>query len=344
MALRVSVTEVESALRAAVGFLQRQQLPCGHFQTLVSTDLRMREGNIPEPSPFGTVLVALALLDAGLDEAATLVGSAADAVEAEMLPGGLWKFWNRHHPGFPSIPPDADDTACASLLLRRLGRRIPRNRDVFLSCRNAAGAFLTWFGCSTSMVWHPGAWKALCRAEASTPGRRKFFSTGQATPQDVGTVVNANVLAFLGAGSWSQGPLRWVQSTILHGAGADSDPWYQSSPALAHALLRMEQTGITVSPEVRHKVLTDMHRLAAAEDVSVRDRGLALATLAAWAQDVPHAALAALLQKQAPGGAWPCEAAYYGGWRRVRVWGSAEITTAAAVEALARWLRRGVWS
>jgi hypothetical protein len=81
------------------------------------------------------------------------------------------------------------------------------------------------------------------------------------------------------------------------------------------------------------------------------ERALAACALLDWGEDAA-APIAALLAAQRPDGSWRRAALYHGGRNRLRGggfaephpdtprWGSEAVTTAFAVEALARWRAR----
>lgn len=71
------------------------------------------------------------------------IAQGLDFLHRRQLPGGLWRFWTASHPGSPGIPPDTDDTACITHLLRRLGITVPDNRGCLLSNRDREGRFRT---------------------------------------------------------------------------------------------------------------------------------------------------------------------------------------------------------
>src|SRR5207237_1773965 len=98
---------------------------------------------------------------------------------------GLWRHWARDHPQYHPLPPDLDDTSCASAALLRAGRAFPDNRKLLLGNRNRRGLFYR---------------RKLTPAQFRHPlVTYFFFRRTSAKPFDVDAVVNANVLFYLGA-------------------------------------------------------------------------------------------------------------------------------------------------
>jgi hypothetical protein len=71
------------------------------------------------------------------------------------------------------------------------------------------------------------------------------------------------------------------------------------------------------------------------------DSGIAACVLSTRCRELACYArlLENLVATQRSDGSWPAKAFYFGGYKRARTWGCAELTTAFCVEALARFLR-----
>ena len=136
-----AIDRVEAALARALGFLRQAQLPSGELPVYATTDPTLAERAELDPSIFPTALAAQCLLFA--PEAAPIAARALDFLLAEMDDNGLWRHWTRAHPHYSSLPPDLDDTSCASAALVRGGRVLPDNRPLLLANRARDGRFLT---------------------------------------------------------------------------------------------------------------------------------------------------------------------------------------------------------
>ena len=165
--------DVIAAMARAIAFLELNQLPGG--------ELRVFASDQPDPSVFPTALAAHSLSFA--PGAHMVRERALDFLAAEMDARGLWRHWPREHPHHDELPPDLDDTSCASAALERAGRTFPDNRRLLLANRDRRGLFYTW-KLTPAQFRHPLALYF-------------FFRKTSAKPFDVDAVVNANVLFYL---------------------------------------------------------------------------------------------------------------------------------------------------
>ena len=311
--------EIEQALARAIAFLERTQLPSGEFRVYAE-----RPGHREiDPSIFPTAVAAHAISFAPAAQA--MRERAVDYLASEMDPRGLWKHWPRSHPHHRELPPDLDDTSCASDALRRSGRSFPENRALLLANRNRRGLFRTW---------------KLMAAELRHPiVLLGFFRMTSAKPFDVDAVVNANVLHYLGHSVDTQPVVDHLLAVLRAGNESVCDKWYENPFAIWYFFSRALHR---VAPGAGTIIMERVKRTTAR---SALDHALAACTLHYWGHrpDVD-----ALLAAQLPSGAWPAAALYHGGRKRTGPasfapphpdtpsWGSEELTTAFCIEALAR--------
>ncbi len=289
---------IARALERAITFLEQRQLPSG--------EIPVQAWGKPDPSIFPTALAAHCLSFA--PGAAKIRERALDFLAAEMDPRGLWKHWPRTHPHSAGLPPDLDDTACASAVLSRAGRAVPDNRALLLANRNRRGLFKTWY-LGAPELRHPLALFF-------------FFRRTSAKPFDVDAVVNANVLFYLGDAPAVAEHLRAV---LREKRETQCDKWYEN-PFAVHYFFARAGVIPETPPGTSSNALD--HALAACVD--------------------PARDPAPLLDAQLDSGGWPAAGLYHGGRRRRRDgtfdephpdtpwWGSDELTTAFCIEALAR--------
>lgn len=307
---------IDSSVERAVAFLERAILPSGELRALVS--------HRPDPSVFPTALAAYSL--SFVSRAAAVRERTLDFLEREMEPRGVWRHRSRAHPAYDGLVADADDTACAAAALLRGGRVTPDVARTLLANRTADGRFRTWLPVISDMRRPRALWR--------------LFVRGTARLNDVDPVVNANVLHFLGhAHGCHAAVTEWLLTILRDDREEDCDKWYDSRFAVWYFFARVLAP---VSDEAR--VLL-MRKLEAATPVTALERALAISALASCGVRVP---VETLLELQAPDGSWP-EAPLYnvgrvrrrdgtfvprsGDWMR---WGSEELTTALALEALGR--------
>src|ERR1051325_1378885 len=112
-------SDLEVCIGRGLEYLRRSQLPSGEFKVFMSPDLSLERDCIFDSSPFPTALIAYALGFADPTAASDILDKALRFLLAEMEGPGLWRYWTKRHQSHTTIPPDLDDTACASSALRR---------------------------------------------------------------------------------------------------------------------------------------------------------------------------------------------------------------------------------
>lgn len=304
-----------AALARAIAFLERHQLPSGELPVFASGK--------PDPSIFPTALAAHALSFA--PAAARVRERALDFLAAEMEPRGLWKHWPRAHPHHHQLPPDLDDTACASAALARAGRTFPDNRALLLGNRNREGLFRTW-KLTLAQLRHPLV-------------TFFFFRNTSAKPFDVDAVVNANVLAYLGASDATQPVVDHLLHVLREHLEPVCDKWYENPFAVWYFFSRALRG---VAPEAGEVIA---RRIAASTPKNALELALAACALLDWNRKPDLGPLLALQQES---GSWPAAGLYHGGRRRLGRfafaephpdtpwWGSEALTTAFCLEAISR--------
>lgn len=300
------------AVARALRFLAGAHLPHGEFPIHAYASPTLAGVGAADSSPFATTFVLNALADLGVPGTEGMMARAADFLLSEREAPGVWRYWTSRNPR--RIGPDADDTACAAHVLERLRPgSAAGSAETLLAHRTSEGAFPTWL---------------LRTADRGN---------------DVDAVVNANVLLFLGEREETRAAAGWVRDTIEAGVPAGSYWYYCDDLALHYAASRAFRSGVGT--------------LSACRDASVRavlarrqpdgsfgnelQTAMALCALANYGAAEPAVSAAAvrwLVQAQRPDGKWVRRPFYAGPeppsshavW-----WGSAALTTALVLEALA---------
>ena len=249
------------------------------------------------------VLYSIAHIDCPL--VTTMTEKAVSFLTDEMRGSGLFQYYTSKNTN--SIGFDLDDTACASVALQQSHHLVAGGGNVehFLENRNAAGLFYTW--------------------------------AGNAAPEnDIDSVVNANVVFYLGDRDETRDACRYLIDTIESGRESDSYRYYLDDMTLYYAVSRAYARGAS-SLDGAKQAITEKILLRSKDDGSFGDE---LATACA---------VCSLVYFEYKGITRLRDAARYleerqiadGSWRRIamfcqpgRYYGSEELTTALCLEAL----------
>ena len=337
--------EISDAIAKAVSYLAKAQLPDGSFRAFTSFRPEMDDEGIADPSVFPTALIAQSI--SGIDGTQHIVDCAIDYLLRERTKAGLWRHWPREHPQFHTLPADVDDSCCVSAVLVRHGRQGASDPALLLANRDRQGRFLTWF----TPRWRWRGWQhgRVTLAHLLHPIILTFFfKKTSAAPGDVDAGVNANALHYLGAYRGHLSVVGYLLSILRAASEADADKWYDNRFKLWYLLARAL---VPLSKEAAPLILA---RMATVRPVSSLEKALAISTKLRCGA-VPEAAeIAELLASQAEEGSWRRASVYFGGRERRRDgtlapahpdtprWGSEELTTGYAIEALYFWLHREV--
>ena len=331
------------AIRSGLAFLSVNQMSSGEFRTLAGPEGSLERDAQYDPSIFTTVNVATSLLDIADDTAQRTVKRAAEFLLSEMLPGGLWRFWTKAHPGSRGMPPDVDDTACAASLLGALGYSVPENRRMLLANLNRQGLFRTWISPSGKHLLFRQGRAFLSASLSSRAARRIFFKCGSEIPRKdtFESVVNANVLLYLGDIRQTLPVASWLAGIVRNGAASGTDRYYQSDLALFYALTRAAERGCaSVCPLM--PLISDRVSGIDWRGLSPLYLALCIRIQSSLSPDTANLdeKVSALLSAQLEDGGWPACAFYYDGYGRDLCWGSRELATGFCIEALERYRRR----
>lgn len=335
-----SPEDVTTAVRQAIGFLRHRQLPHGEFATMLGADRQLSHPTF-DSSPFATTFVLYALAHVERATVDDMVSKAAAFLAAEMEFGGVWRYWSTRQHKHARLPPDLDDTACASYALQLIGRRPPRNAWAFLSNRDAAGRFRTWLLPNPCNRWNLRF--AVARAVGERQARERIrdvrvpasedarFRVMHIDPDDVDPVVNANVLLYLGERSETRPALDFIARAVRERPGPPS-AFYEDPLTLDHAVARAFRHSAPALAGLREPILARIERRAAqSAALTPLHAAMALSALLTFDPDAARTGelLRNILGAQRPDGGWDAYAFY-------NVWGSEELTTAFCLEALAR--------
>ena len=214
---------VSAAVERGIGFLAAEQLADGEFPSFEREGSKDAPGT-PGSSPFVTTFALYALSLTGAEAATTIVErGAAFLMDVQEAPG-LWRYWTKR--SHRKIDPDLDDTCCASWVLRWLGTPGLElaNEAAILANRAPSGLFRTW-------VRPPDA------------------------PNDLDSVVNANVLLYLGERAETAQAREILVQSINRGMEESTYYYYLDPIALYYMVSRAYVHGARGLERCREAVL-----------------------------------------------------------------------------------------
>ncbi len=340
-----AVGSLDPAIARGLAFLQKAQLPHGEFTTLIDHEATLSNG-MYDGSPFATTFVLHALRQCRGPAVDAMAAAALDFLESEREPGGVWRYFSRRHWKHARIPPDLDDTSCACHALRSYGRPVPANRWVFHACRDARQRYRTWVlpqGLDLRLRALHVAGERLARRRLPPMPASRANDPRFAAPRDliveddVDPLVNANVVLYLGECAETHAAIGWLTSLVRERGDRELSQYYKDRLTLFYMICRAFGGGAT-SLRACGADMTEQVLLEQGTDGSFGPplrAALAAAVLLTFAPEgeETQACLTALVRTQRDDGSWPRHA-FYGGPHEF--WGSEELTTALALEALAR--------
>jgi hypothetical protein len=308
---------VQTAIKSGLGFLAENQISTGEFPSFLALAPEMKGMCVQESSIFPTALVLLSLEFVRISSH-EMVTKACQFLVDEMTPPGLWRYWTERQGRDDVTRPialDLDDTCCASLVLRQLRPEvsISKNIDIILGNRNEQGLFFTWI-------------------------------KDRGAANDVDSVVNANVICYLGERPETQRVIDYLNEIVELNREAGSYFYYLNDLALYYMMSRAFFHGVAGLGASREMVGARV--LERLEEAHIRENplqtSLALCTLLNYSfrpDLISQQMLNTLLRTQQSDGGWPLAAFYTGPEFPMphSVWfGSRALTTGFCLEALAR--------
>ena len=174
---------LKESVARGLAYLRRSQLPSGEFQVYMSTDHTLEKDAFVDGSPFPTALVVYSLGFARGEEAGDIIEKSLRFFVDEMEGPGLWRYWTKRHQYHSVIPPDLDDVACVSYVLRRHGVEFPDNLPLVLANRSPGGLFYTWLTPRPRMPALPAYWRAVLPQLLSPLKLYYFWRANESKPQ-----------------------------------------------------------------------------------------------------------------------------------------------------------------
>jgi hypothetical protein len=330
---------------AAVAFLASAQQEHGEFATFRARDGAIAREREYDSAPLSTTYVLHSLSYVDHPRVHELAAPALDFLEAEMESHGVWRHWTSRHPLHDAMPPDLDDTCCASAALVRFGRQRPPNHGLIVANRDRRGLFYTWLVPRPARARRSRAyWSVTLRQLPITRQRLYFWGCTEASPSDVDCVVNANVLHYLGDRHEARPVVELLRQVLRDGRVGCWDKWHRNACTFYYAVSRAYANGVKSLESLREPLRVEIEsKLANAEKLASAELALAMCALFNLGHRSANidTALARITAMQQDDGAWPAFALYWGGppSRCTGCWGSRALTTSLCIEAIARSMR-----
>lgn len=333
--------ESDLSIERGLEFLRRSQLPSGEFRVLMSTDNDLEVDCVEDSSPFASALIAYSLGFAEPARTGEMLDRALRFFLAEMEGAGLWRYWTKQHEFHSTIPPDLDDIACVSYVLRRHAVPFPDNLKLIFANRNPKGLFYTWLTPRWPPPLAPRYLSVVLRQWLSPLKFYYFWKLNESSRHDVDCVVNANVLFYVGASRATRPVIDYLMDVVRRGEEDCCDKWHLNRFMFYYVVSRNYNAGASAFESIRDEVVGRILERARADGAiggNALETALAVCSLLDWRSSSPELerAIRFLLDEQNAGGDWPRAALYFGGPKKYYGWGSEELTTGFCLEALLR--------
>lgn len=330
--LTPSRLHIEAGLERAVDFLYRRQLPYGEFRTYASNDKELKKNCRFDSSPFVTAWVVDCLGHWQSARAKAMTKRARAFLRAEMEGPGIWRYWSSRNKSHEFLPPDVDDTCCISYVLQKNKFKLA-NRELILANRNSEGLFYTW------VIPREDSPKHVVKTlePLINPGASALWSIAGIS-DNIDLAVNANVLLYLGESAETRATITYLIDTVYGKLPERGVRFYPDELALYYFLARAYCNGVSAFQEIQSEITN--HVLATQKrDGSFGNElttALAISTLLNFGQQPRELVRGVenLLRLQGRNGAWQRICAFLG---PAPYYGSAELTTALCVQALAHY-------
>ncbi|HWX56083.1 MAG TPA: hypothetical protein VN176_15955 [Verrucomicrobiae bacterium] len=332
--------DLEQAIAQGIDFLHATQLPSGTFRIFCSPHPLLEEDCKPDHSTFQTAQISYCLDFTKSERAGEIVSKAIRFLLGEMQDGGVWRYTCSPNPNY--LPPDVDDTACISFLLKQHGISLPDNMGVMLGNRAFRGLFYTWILPRPTWTTDASFWRVALRQIPKLQQLYWFFRANECRPNDLDPVVNANVLRYLGDRPETRPIIRTLIRIIEDQAEETCDKYYGSRFTFYYFLSRNHAAGIPGFGPVGDTIIERIKSYAHPNGVvgsHILHTALAACALMDWKDHstVLDDAIQAILRAREPSGGWRTLPFYYSGQSKKLAWGSEEITTGFCLEALSRY-------
>jgi hypothetical protein len=334
--------DLEQALAQGIDFLCEMQLPSGGFRMFRSPHPLLEEECEPDHSPFPAAQISYCLNFSQSQKVVEILHKAIRFLTSTMDDGGVWRYYCRPSPNY--VPPDVDDTACVSFVLKQHGIALPDNTGVILGNRDSRGLFYTWVLPRLRWTTDISYWRIALRELVNLRKLYALYRFTECKPNDLDPGINANVLLYLGERPETRPVIRYLIQIIEEQLEDTCDKWYASRFTFYYFVSRTHAAGIRAFAAVGDPIVERIKSHARPDGVigdHILHTALAACALMEWKDHstLLDNSIQAILRAQTPGGAWQKFPFYCNGRAKQFVYGSEELTTGICLEALARYRR-----
>lgn len=333
-------TALEHAIKKGVLYLYDHQYPNGEFCCYMGADDAM-ELCIADSNVFPTSLIAYSISNLKhIPEVNEILDKSGAFLRYQMMRGGVWNNFTILNNLFPICPPDIDNTACASLVLKERGINYPDHKPLLLANRNEKGLFYTWFALRYKYNPVKNYWLLSLRVLKRPLDSFLFWIKTEANRYDVDGAVNANVLFYLGLSDNTAPIVDYMLDVIARKKENDCDLWYRNPFTIYYFFSRNYKAGITELAPAAMAMVDRMLKSVKPDHSlgqSVLDTAMGIVSLINCGHHsaVLDNAVQYLISLQNRSGCWARWTVYYGGPKKLTTFGSEEMTTGFCLEALA---------
>lgn len=298
---------INRSLEKAIAFLYESQLDYGEFRTYRCRSEQYEEMSecAFDSSPFATALILYSVRNLNDNaQVADITRKGLEFLSGEKMPGGIWRYYSSRNT--QDIVPDLDDTAAASLALKMNGMKLKDNTRAFLDNRNPEGLFYTWI------------------KEDDREGEYGI----------VDCIVNVNVLLYLG----DQYPevCDFINRAVKNNENCSQ--FYPNRLARNYMLSRAIRSNVSCLDSSKEIIIgqTLSSRMHDGSFGNELETALAVDTLInlGYSGEEVRGGVIRLLKTQGEDGSWPRGALFIAGPFDSFSYGSEELTTGFAIEAL----------
>jgi hypothetical protein len=331
---------VEQSILKGVNYLHQHQYPNGEYCCYIGHEDTMKD-TVPDANIFPASLISYSLLHlAHLPKVDAMLQLTGSLLQYQSMRGGVWNNFTMAHKYFKICPADVDNTACASIVLKRINRGYQDNEQMLLYNRNRKKLFYTWFTFRPNSVWSKEYWLLIMREFRYPLTAFLFWTQNEAGKNDIDGAVNANVLFYLGLKEETLPIIDLMLDIIARHKEAECDKWYRNPFTIYYFFSRNLHSGIKALEPIRIPIIQRILFTVRADGAigeSILDTALGIIALIKLEHRsaVLSDAIKYLISEQAEYGEWARWALYYGGPKKLQCYGSEEITTGFCLEALA---------